>query len=184
MKKEYFTIPNLLGYLRIMLLPVFLYFYYHAETLEEYLVAFLILAVAMLTDVFDGMIARKFNQVTDFGKALDPIADKLTQGVLAIAVSFHYPLIFLFIVLFVVKEVYMGIMGLYIINKKKIWIAAQWFGKVSTVILDAGIFALLVFPNLNITVANIMIFFMMFILIFSLVNYIFYHRKVLKEKMA
>ena len=67
MKKEYFTIPNLMGYLRILLLPVFLYLYYHAQSLGEYVVAFVVLAISMLTDVFDGMIARKFNLVTDFG---------------------------------------------------------------------------------------------------------------------
>ena len=71
MKKKYFTIPNILGYIRIALLPVFLVMYYNSSTLKEYIMAFVVLAVGMLTDAFDGMIARKFNQVTDFGKALD-----------------------------------------------------------------------------------------------------------------
>lgn len=184
MKKEYFTIPNLMGYLRILLLPVFLYLYYHAQSLGEYVVAFVVLAISMLTDVFDGMIARKFNQVTDFGKALDPVADKLTQGSLAIAVTFHYPAIIPFLVLFIIKELYMGIMGLYIIKKKNLWINAQWFGKICTIILDVGMFVLLLFPNLSSAVSGGIILFMTVLLIFSLVNYVRFHLKCLKEEIS
>lgn len=184
MKKEYFTIPNLLGYLRILLLPVFLYLYYAAETLEEYIVAFVVLVISMSTDAFDGMLARKLNQVTDFGKALDPVADKLTQGCLVIAVTFRYPQIIPFLILFIIKEFYMGIMGLYLIKKKNLWIPAQWFGKICTVILDVGIGLLLLYPNFNDRVVNIMLIVMTVLLVFSFVKYIFYHRQCLKTSVA
>lgn len=183
MKKEYFTIPNLLGYLRILLLPVFLYLYYHAETLEDYIVAFTVLVISMLTDAFDGMIARKFNQVTDFGKALDPVADKLTQGSLAIAVTFRYPQIIPFLILFIIKEFYMGIMGLYLIKRKNFWTPAQWFGKVCTIILDIGIGVLLLYPNFDSTVVTIMVVVMSALLLFSFVKYVLFHRKCLQESM-
>lgn len=116
-RKEYFTIPNMMGYFRILMIPVFLYLYYHAETSREYLISFLVLAVSYLTDLFDGKIARKFHCVTEFGKILDPFADKLTQGAIAIAVSFRNPMMRLFLILFVCKEMYMGIMGYYIMKK-------------------------------------------------------------------
>ena len=76
MKNKYFTIPNILGYIRIALLPVFLVMYYNSSTLKDYIMAFIVLAVGMMTDAFDGMIARKFNQVTDFGKALEKVLDQ------------------------------------------------------------------------------------------------------------
>ncbi len=180
MKKEYFTIPNLLGYLRILLLPVFLFLYYYAETLEDYIVAFAVLVISMLTDAFDGMIARKFNQVTDFGKALDPVADKLTQGALAIAVTFRYPQIIPFLILFIIKEFYMGIMGLYLIKKKNFWTPAQWFGKVCTIILDIGIAVLLLYPNFDNTVVTVMVVVMSVMLLFSFGKYVLYHRKCLQ----
>ena len=56
MKKEYFNIPNLLGYFRILMIPVFLFLYYRADTNGEYIAAFLVLAVIYLTDFFDGKI--------------------------------------------------------------------------------------------------------------------------------
>ena len=110
-RSDYFTIPNILGYFRILMIPVFLYLYYHAETSKEYIISFVVLSISFLTDMFDGKIARKFNMVTDLGKMLDPIADKLTQWAMAIAISFRIPMMIYFVVLFAVKEFYMGEWG-------------------------------------------------------------------------
>ncbi|MDO4306119.1 MAG: phospholipase D-like domain-containing protein [Eubacteriales bacterium] len=175
MKKEYFSIPNLMGYFRILMLPVFLFSYYRAETGEEYGIAFLILAVSLLTDFFDGKIARKFDMVTDFGKILDPVADKLTQGVLAIAVALQYPFMGSFLILFLLKEIYMSAMGLYLIKKKNIRNGAQWYGKICTAVIDVGIAALLLFPELPYKKANIVILVMMAFMFFSLMNYVRFH---------
>lgn len=184
MKKEYFSIPNLMGYFRILMIPVFLVLYYHAETPGEYGAAFLVLAVSMLTDFFDGKIARKFNMVTDFGKALDPVADKLTQCALAVAVMFQYPLMWIFLTLFVCKETYMGLMGMYLIRKKQMWTAAQWHGKICTGAMDIGIFILLLFPEIPYKTAYIMMAVMMLLMLYSLLRYIQYHLHVLKGKTA
>ena len=163
MKNKYFTIPNILGYIRIVLLPVFLVMYYNSSTLKDYIMAFIVLAVGMLTDAFDGMIARKFNQVTD---------------------TFHYNAIIPFLVLIIIKEVYMGVMGLYLIKKQNKWIGAQWFGKICTITLDVGMFVLLLFPNLNSLVADGIIIVMTALLIFSLANYIKFHIGLIKECKA
>ena len=79
--KEYFSIPNLMGYFRILLIPVYLFLYIRAETTEEYYMAAVVMLVSFLTDLFDGKIARRFDMVTEFGKILDPVADKVdTRG--------------------------------------------------------------------------------------------------------
>lgn len=182
MKKEYFSIPNLMGYFRILMIPVFLYLYYKADTPRDYGVAFLVLAISLLTDLFDGWIARKFNMITDFGKALDPIADKLTQGALAIAVSFRYRFMLIFLALFVCKEMYMGIMGLYLKKKRNFWTGAKMYGKVCTTIIDVGAFVLLLLPGLSYTVANTLIVVMMIFMCYSLIRYILFHMSVLREK--
>jgi cardiolipin synthase len=70
---EVVNVPNLLSFLRILLVPVFLWF-----LLEElFLAAIAVLAVAGLTDFLDGFLARKLNQTTKLGKMLDPVADRL-----------------------------------------------------------------------------------------------------------
>ena len=180
-KNEYLTIPNLMGYFRILLIPVFLYLYFHAESMKEYRIAFCVLIVSFLTDLFDGKIARKFNMVTDFGKMLDPIADKLTQGAMAIAISFRIPAMVYFVVLFACKEFYMGIMGLYILKKYNKLNMAQMFGKVSTVLLDVAVLVLLFFTNIDFSVANVIIGVMTASVIFSWIRYIIYHVNEIKE---
>ena len=63
-RKEIFSIPNIIGYVRILLIPVFMYFYISADTLSYYYTASAIVLVSTFSDLFDGMIARKFNMVT------------------------------------------------------------------------------------------------------------------------
>lgn len=181
MKKELFSIPNLIGYFRILMLPVFLYKYYSAKTFEEYMITFVLLAIIFLSDAADGFIARKFHMVTDFGKMLDPVADKLVQGSLAIAVMFHHPLMKVFLVVFLCKEVYMSVMGLYLLKKKDSLNGAQWYGKVCTTIVDAGILILLFFPSLPQGFGNGLIVVMIALEIFSAVKYLQFHMSILKE---
>ena len=80
------TIPNLLSVIRIILIPVFLVLFLKGS----YLAAVIVLGISGLTDTLDGKIARAFNQVSNLGKLLDPIADKLTQITLAIAYFFYF----------------------------------------------------------------------------------------------
>lgn len=79
-KKDLFTIPNLMGYFRILLVPVFIYLYINAHSVTDTYKALAVLILSGVTDFFDGIAARKLHQVTELGKALDPVADKLTLG--------------------------------------------------------------------------------------------------------
>ena len=74
------TIPNLLSVIRILLIPVFAYLFYN----DQKIIAVIILAASGLSDLFDGKIARKYNQISALGKILDPVADKLTQLTIAV----------------------------------------------------------------------------------------------------
>ncbi|MCI5648585.1 MAG: CDP-alcohol phosphatidyltransferase family protein [Fusicatenibacter sp.] len=180
--KELFSIPNLLGYFRILMLPVFLLRYYQAETKEEYLLTFVLLGIIFLTDALDGYIARKYHMVTDFGKILDPISDKLVQGTVAIAVSFQYFWMKLFILIFLAKEIYMACMGLYLIKVKKSLNGAQWYGKVCTAFVDAGVLILLFLPDLPGIAGNSVIWLMIAVEVITLAAYIRFHRGILKSK--
>ena len=76
-RKQLFTIPNLLSLLRLCMIPLIIWLYC---TQKNYALTAVVLVLSGLTDMVDGYIARRFNMVTDLGKALDPVADKLTQA--------------------------------------------------------------------------------------------------------
>ena len=103
-KKELLSIPNLMGYFRLLMIPVFVAIYMRAETTTDYYIAAAVLGISSLTDMFDGLVARKFNMITEFGKFLDPLADKLTHGALLLCLCSRYSLMWVLVVLFVLKE--------------------------------------------------------------------------------
>lgn len=177
-KEDLFTIPNIIGYVRILLIPVFCWLYITAQTPQDYLLASGVVLFSSFTDLFDGMIARKFNQVTELGKALDPIADKLTHAAMAVCLATRYPLMWVLIALLAVKEGYMGIMGLYFLKRGQMLNGAMWFGKVCTAVLFVGLVCLFFFYRLSSTVANGIILVMMVVMLVTLVLYIPVFRKM------
>lgn len=189
-KRDYFNLPNMMGYFRILMLPVFMIFYLKVEKMGDkyYFIALIALLLSILSDLFDGKVARKFNMVTDWGKMLDPIADKLTQGVLAITLGIRItarigqPLMWIFLGIFLVKEVYQGLMGLYIIKKKNFVQAAKWFGKFSTGGVDMTFFALLLFPTIPEHVVKILCWMIILVIIYAFICYIIYHIGILHDK--
>lgn len=182
-REEWFTIPNLLGYFRLIMIPVFVYLYLHAETLMEYYYAAAAIGISGLTDLFDGKIARKLNQVTELGKFLDPLADKLTQGAVFVCVTMKYKWMCLLVGLFFIKEGFMGIMGLLMLrhNGRKLD-GAMWFGKVCTAAIYVVLFVVLLFPQMSEQIANGIIFACALLMLWTLGCYIPVFRKMWKEK--
>lgn len=168
------TIPNILSIFRILLLPLFVYLYLHAETTWEFLRAAIILAVSALTDLADGKIARRFNMISKLGKILDPIADKLTHITIAFCLCWQIPQMIYVFVLLLVKELSMMFMALYgtFRKNKKIWDSAQWYGKVCTTIVFVIFIVLALFPQIPTPVINTLLFICSFSLLGSLVMYI------------
>lgn len=128
------TIPNWLCFIRIALIPVFSVLFIK----EYYIIAFVTMIVAALTDVFDGKIARKYNMVSNLGKILDPIADKLSQIAIVIILivkfwSMDGPLKYLFF-LFIFKELLMVCGGALLLSKGMRPVAAEAWGKLATVV--------------------------------------------------
>ena len=103
LKQEAFSIPNLLSYFRLLLIPLFIQLYMN----ENFTEALITLAASGLSDVIDGRVARKYNMVTDLGKVLDPVADKLTQCAMMFCVAMRYPAMWWLLGLHVVKELIM-----------------------------------------------------------------------------
>lgn len=126
------TIPNLLSFFRLCLIPVMIWLY---SVRENYGLTTLVLLLSGLTDVIDGIIARKCNMVSDFGKAFDPIADKLTQTAMMFCLVTRFPWMILPLMLLVVKELFTGITSLLTIRKTGTVEGAVWHGKITTVLL-------------------------------------------------
>ena len=140
--KNCWTIPNLLSVIRILLIPVFAYLFYN----DEKILAVVMLAVSGLTDMFDGKIARKFNQISDLGKVLDPVADKLTQITIAVMLLIDFktasnPVInalgWVFLV-FLIKEAVMIVGGLVMLLLNIRPGAAEFWGKAATMVFYVG----------------------------------------------
>lgn len=113
-RKEIGTIPNLLSIFRVVLLPF--YFYFVLE--QSFMLAGILIALSGITDFLDGFIARKFNQITELGKLLDPVADKLTQLVLILSMAWYRPMIWWIFGLFLIKEGFMFFAGIIGLRKK------------------------------------------------------------------
>ncbi len=120
LSKQVFSIPNLIGYFRIILIPIIVWNYINAQTASDYYFVTLLVAVSGISDALDGLIARHFNMITPLGKALDPIADKLTQGALAICLITKYPFMIVLFILFLIKETFMGITGILFLRRKEV----------------------------------------------------------------
>ena len=148
-KKEVFTIPNLLSLFRLVLIPVYAYIYLNATENYQYLIAGSIMAVSCITDMVDGKIARRYNMISNLGKILDPLADKITQFTLTLCLSLKYPVLRPVLGLFIVKEIFQMVMGIIHLRKGRMLPGALMAGKVCTTILFISLIALVLFPNMH-----------------------------------
>lgn len=177
-KKEILTVPNLLSLFRLALIPVIVWLYSKAKL---YYAAAGVIVLSGLSDIVDGFIARRFNMVSDFGKILDPVADKLTQAALLFCLLSRYKLMWALIAVFAVREIVMIIMGLVTIKKSDEVNSAQWYGKVNTVVLYSVMMLLILFPSIPDAAANVMICVSGAVIIMSLVLYARFYFKFLRN---
>lgn len=178
--KEYFSVPNILSYFRLILIPVYLYTYFNARTDEDYLKAALVIAVSGLTDALDGFIARHFNQITEWGKLIDPVADKLTLASIALSLVLRFPLMGAVFVLYLAKEGYMLIMGAVMLRRGYRMDGAQWYGKVCTAVTYAVVFLLLVIPGMHEPVSDALIGICLAATVFAFVGYVAFYARAWK----
>ena len=148
-KKEIFTIPNLLSFFRLLLIPVYMTIYLNAAETRDYIWAAVILAVSCLTDLIDGKIARKFNMISTVGKLLDPVADKVTQFTLILTLSIKHPILWYLILLFVVKEGFQFFAGLITYRKGRMLTGALITGKICTTILFTSLTVMILLPDIS-----------------------------------
>ena len=132
-RAQIFSIPNLMSMFRIVLIPFFAAAVLQGRTIA----AIALIAVSALTDVADGYVARRFHMVTQLGKVLDPVADKLTQCAMMFCVAMRFPAMWWLLGLHVIKELVMLGMGWYVLKKTDTVNSAIWVGKLCTGVIYA-----------------------------------------------
>lgn len=122
-------VPNILTIIRFLLIPIIILFALQGN----FIATIIVLTVSGLTDILDGYIARRFNFISDFGKLIDPLADKATQIALlgTLAVQKIIPIWILIIVLF--KE-FLMVAGASFLYGKELVVSSKWYGKLATVL--------------------------------------------------
>lgn len=144
-KQDILTIPNALSVFRILLIPLLMWLYI---VKGRHYAAVAVVAVSGLTDIADGFIARRFHMVSDVGKLLDPVADKLTQAALLICLASRYQLIYWVFGLLCLKELVQGGLGLAAVRATGAMMGALWYGKVSTGVFYGTMILLLFFADI------------------------------------
>ncbi len=175
-QKKILTIPNLLSLLRIFMIPPLVWLYCIKE---DYFATLVLLTVSGLTDVADGIIARRFNMISDFGKAFDPVADKLTQAVMLFCLTARFELMLLPLLLLVVKETIAAITGILSIKKSGKVMGALWHGKAATVMLYIIMAMHIIWFDLPMTVSYVSILACSAMMIFSAILYSIRNIKVI-----
>ncbi|MGN0313759.1 MAG: CDP-alcohol phosphatidyltransferase family protein [Fusicatenibacter sp.] len=153
-KKDFLTIPNFMSLFRILLIPLIVWLYCDRQ---NHIAAVGMIALSALTDILDGKVARRFNMISDVGKVLDPVADKLTQAALIICLVAKYKWTLGLIILFIVREAIMGLLGYIALTETQSVNGAKWYGKATTALIYASMMILILFPNIPVRIANLMI---------------------------
>ena len=165
-KKDLFTIPNMLSFFRLLLIPVYVIIYLNATMPAHYFTAAAILAVSCTTDLIDGQIARRFNMISTVGKFLDPLADKATQFTLTLCLAIRHPILWTLAALFVLKEGFQLIAGILTFRNGKMLTGALITGKICTAILFMSLILMVLLPDLpSGTVAGITLVDSLFMLV-------------------
>lgn len=127
-------IPNTLTVIRILFIPLIVFYIFTGN----HILAFVFFTISGITDIVDGFIARKFNLVSNFGKLMDPLADKLTQ-IATLASLVFKNIIPVWILLVVFLKEFIMICGASFLYGKDVVVYSKWYGKLATVLLYIAI---------------------------------------------
>ena len=161
-------IPNILTILRFFIIPFIIYYLIG----DNYIAAFILLTLSGLTDVLDGAIARKFNFITNFGKLIDPLADKVTQLSLLCTLVFKGIIPLWILVIVLLKEAFM-VCGASFLYGRDLVVSSKWYGKAATVLFYLAIAVSLLIRQfkLDFTFDITLYYLALFMTLFSLVMY-------------
>jgi cardiolipin synthase len=179
------NIPNILTAIRFCLVPVFGYYLFN----ERFSIAVILFLVAGLTDILDGVIARKFNMITSWGKLADPLADKLIQLTALAILSLQGLILLPVLIIVLAKEIFMVAGSVLLYKKVKFVAQANWYGKMTTVIFSLAIIMIIALKTERIVnsytelLINIFVLLAVLSTLFSFFMYSMEFRKITNSKI-
>lgn len=183
--KDLIKIPNILCYIRIVLVPVFCFVFWQADGTEDYLLAAGIVIISGITDFLDGQIARRCNMITDLGKLIDPFADKLMQFAMLVCLTLKIRYMYILAIYLVIKELTMAITGVVVYKRyKKRLNGAKWYGKVCTAVLYLVMISLVAMPEMGMEIQTILLLICAAVLTLSFFMYIRIYMKMVRDTKA
>lgn len=178
-------IPNILTVIRFIFIPSIVL----ALIYDNYLLALILFTLSSFTDVLDGKIARKYNAISDFGKLMDPLADKATQIATLIAIVLKNIIPVWILAIIAIKEVIM-ICGASFLYGKSLVVSSRWYGKLATVTIYVAIFFSMIIRQFDLpeiyTICNTYLYyFSIVVTLFSLLMYFktFFKKDFIKDSM-
>lgn len=177
------NIPNILTLSRFVFIPIM----FLSIISKNYMMAFIFLTISGITDILDGFIARKYNYITNFGKLIDPLADKTTQISILIALAIVELIPYWILIIVFIKELIM-VSGASFLYGNDLIVSSRWYGKLATVVFYIAIVFSLTISYLNLNIHwDIFVYYIALILsLFSLIMYFveFYKKGYIdKEKL-
>lgn len=173
-------IPNILSVIRILLIPFFVW-----QLLAGHpLVAGILLLASGITDLLDGMLARRYGWISDLGKVLDPVADKLTQITVSIMLLISLRQYWPVFAVLLAKEAVMLVLGSQLLLAGVKIEGAKWFGKLATGVFYVVMIALLIFPDLPTWAVTLMLAAVLGASLLAALMYLPEYRRYRKEKRA
>ena len=163
------NLPNYLTIVRIIFVPII----FSLILTEKYLIAFIFFTISSLTDIADGIIARKYNLITEWGKLMDPLADKLTQISTLTALSIKGIIPFWILLVVTIKEVSMICGAFFLYKERIVTVNSKWYGKAATVLFYVAIATSLIIRQFSLNLSfDIIIYYLALIMtVFSLIMY-------------
>ena len=167
-KENVCTIPNAFTFLRLLLIPLFLHLYRK----EKLLRSLGVIVLSAISDIADGQVARRFHMVSDFGKAFDPVVDKLTQAAMLYCLLERFPHMLCLFVFLAVKEILTGITSLVAIQKSNRVLPADWHGKATTAAIYATEMFHLIWPSIDRHISDALILICTVLMTIAFIHYI------------
>ena len=176
------NIPNVLSVIRICLVFVFVALFFNDMVIP----ALIVFLVDGATDVVDGYLARRYNWITNLGKILDPVADKLMQCTVLVCLYIGGYIPIWFVIPFFVKEFCTLLLSFIIIKRRSVTVVSKWYGKFTVCLFYATIAVSILFKNFFAahTVLGILIYIpAVFFAVFSFIAYIKHYAWLKKEEV-
>ncbi len=168
--KKQITIPNLISLIRLLAIPFLGYEIYRTKGFST--LSVVLFAGIWATDFLDGYVARRFNQVSDVGKLLDPMVDKVLHTVTAVMMTVVGRVPIWVMVTLVIKEILMIASAMFLLSKRII-VSSRWYGKLATVLVALAFGIVFLLSPENAWLSGYIFIVPMFMLYFALFAYLY-----------